>query len=55
MSTACGPKGGGRGSGSGGCPDVILSSSHTKKMTFLYQNFVVGRSKKWKFFVNINE
>ena len=26
--------------------DVILSSSHAKKLVFLYQNFVFGQNKK---------
>ena len=34
--------------------DIILSSSHTKKLTFVDQNFVFGQSKKGKFFININ-
>jgi len=33
--------------------DVILSSSHARKLAPLYQNFVFGR-KKWKFFGVIN-
>ena len=32
--------------------DVIPSSSHAKKLAFLYQNFVFGWNKKWKFFFN---
>src|SRR6218665_4016120 len=31
--------------------DVILSSSHARKLTSFYQNFVFGRNKKWN--VNI--
>jgi len=36
--------------------DIILSSSHTKNVAFLYQNFLFGQNKKWKFFTvsNIN-
>ena len=31
-----------------------LSSSHAKKLAFLYQNVVFGRIKKLKCFVNMN-
>src|SRR6218665_1516729 len=35
--------------------DVILSSSHAKKLVYFFcQNFVFGRNKKWKFFGDIN-
>ena len=34
--------------------DVILSSSHAKLVSFLNQNFVFRRNKKWKIFDNIN-
>src|SRR6218665_405720 len=34
--------------------DVILSSSHAKKLASFYQNFVFGQNKKWKFLGNIN-
>src|SRR6218665_3574659 len=30
--------------------NVILSSSHAKKLASFYQNFVFGRNKKWEFF-----
>jgi len=32
----------------------ILSSSHAKKLSYFYQNFDIGRNKKWKFFGDIN-
>src|SRR6218665_1662490 len=34
--------------------DVILSSSHAKKLVYFYQNFVFGRNKEWTFFGDIN-
>jgi len=34
--------------------DVILSSSHAKKLASFYQNFIFGWNKKWKFFGDIN-
>src|SRR6218665_2071568 len=34
--------------------DVILSSSHAKKLASFNQNFIFGRNKKWKFFGDIN-
>src|SRR6218665_2031136 len=35
--------------------DVILSSSHAKKLVyFFYQNFFFGRNKKWTFRGDIN-
>jgi len=34
--------------------DVILFSSHAKKLASFYQNFVFGLNKKWKFVCDIN-
>ena len=34
--------------------DIILYSSHAKKLDFYSQNFVFGWNKKWKFFVDIS-
>src|SRR6218665_728997 len=37
-------------------PQLILSSSHAKKLVFfLDQNFVFGQNKEGKLFVNINQ
>src|SRR6218665_2405904 len=34
--------------------DIILSSSHAKKLASFYQNFVFGWNKKWKLFGDKN-
>ena len=35
--------------------DVILSSSHAKKLVYFLPHLVFGRNKKWNFFGGVNQ